>query len=185
MEQIVLSEEDFNLLKEKYTDLIFNKSDNTISGVLSFRRSYNEKVISGKYSVDFKLERSNDSILPKVRETEGKILNIVKRKNKSREDLHLNSDDGELCLIFPLKEKEFYPNGFEFNRFMNHLEEHFYWITFFDRYDKKPWEDEPHSGEAALFKAAKENKLYRKELNIYISKIKKKENIVVLNSDVI
>ena len=72
-----------------------------------------------------------------------------------------------MCLIFPIKETEFYPNGFEFKRFMNHLETHLYWITFYDRYDKKPWEDEPHKLEEALFMAVKKNKSYRKDLKAY------------------
>lgn len=167
MEQIILNNENFQLLEKKYPDLTYNESDNTISGVLSFYRSYNGKTLKGKYSVEFKLEDSNDSVLPKVRETKGKILSIAKRKNISRADVHLNSEEGEICLIFPLKEKEFYPNGFELKRFLNHLEEYLYWITYFERYDKKPWDDEPHNAETALIKAVKENKKYRKDLQGY------------------
>lgn len=169
MEQIRLSKEDLNLLEEKYPGLTYTETDNKIKGVLSFYRSYNEKPVKGKYSIEFKLEYSSNSILPKVRETEGKILNIARRKKlPSFADIHLNNLNGELCLIFPIKEKMFYPNGFELKRFLNHLEEHFYWVTYFDRYDKKPWKDEPHNGEEALIKAVKENKFYRKDLQAYI-----------------
>lgn len=171
MEQIKLNKEDIDFLRKEYPELDYNETNNTISGNLCFCRSYDEKKICGKYAVEFKLEHGDNSILPKVRETKGKILNIAKRKNKSRADVHLNSHDGELCLIFPLKEKEFYPNGFELKRFLNHLEEHFYWITYFDRYNEKPWEDEPHNGMEALIKSAKENKVYRKNLKAVLESL--------------
>lgn len=166
MEQILISNEDVKLLNAKYPDLQYNEVDNLVVGKMSFCRLYDGIKICCSYFIEFKLERRNSSILPLVRETKGKILSIAKRKKISRADLHLNTDDGVLCLIFPIKEKEYYPNGFELSRFMNHLEEHFYWITFFDRYNKKPWEDEPHGSQEALFKAARENKLYRKDLKI-------------------
>lgn len=164
MEQIIINKKDFELLSEKYPELTYNKLDNTISGTLNFQRSYKEKTIRGKYSIEFKLEYGHSSILPKVRETKGKILNMAKRKMKSIADFHLNSENGDLCLIFPIKEREHYPYGFEFERFINHLETHLYWITYYDRYNEKPWRDEPHNHDEALLMAAKENKAYRKEL---------------------
>lgn len=175
MEQIILTEKDFELLKAKYPDLTYNKLDNSIGGVLSFYRTFNNKPIRGKYSIEFKLECSSASILPKVRETKGKILNMAKRKNKLKEDFHLNSDNGEMCLIFPIKEREHYPVGFDFKRFLNHLETHLYWITYFDRYNAKPWVDEPHDPFEALVKAAKENKIYRKELKMVLEDKNKKK----------
>lgn len=175
MEQIVLSNEDINFLKEKYPGLIYDATENTICGELSFHRSFNEKPVKGKYSIEFKLESCGDSILPKVRETKGKILNIAKRKNISFADVHLNNEKGELCLIFPIKEKEFYPNGFELTRFINHIETHLYWVTFFDRYNKKPWKDEPHNREEALIKAVKNNKVYRKDLQVYLENEQKRK----------
>ena len=176
MEQIKLSKEDTDFLNKNYPELKFNETDNTISGKLRFGRSFNEKTIRGKYSINFKLEQGNDSVLPKVRETKGKILSIYKRKKLTLiADVHLNNKNGELCLMFPIKEKEFYPNGFELKRYLNHLEEHLYWITYFDRYDEKPWEDEPHNTEIALIKAVKENKKYRKDLLAYKEKIEKRK----------
>lgn len=164
MEQIKLSEDDIEFLKLKYPDLQYNEADNLVSGSMRFCRIYDAIKICGGYSIEFKLENGNNSILPLVRETKGKILSIAKRKKISKANMHLNTDDGVLCLIFPIKEKEYYPNGFELSRFMNHLEEHFYWITFFDRYNKKPWEDEPHGLQEALLKATSENNFYRKDL---------------------
>ena len=175
MEQIILNKKDFDLLEEKYPDLIYIELNNAISGMLNFHRSYNDKPIQGNYSIEFKLECGHGSILPKVRETKGKILSMAKRKKKSKADFHLSSDNGDLCLIFPIKEKEYYPNGFEFERFLNHLETHFYWITYYDRYNKKPWEDEPHNPEEALFKAVKDNKIYRNDLKAVVENKEKRK----------
>lgn len=168
MEQIILNKKDYELLSVNYPELIYNKLDNSISGILSFHRSYKEKTIRGKYSIEFKLEYGHGSILPKVRETKGKILSMAKRKMKSKADFHLNSENGDLCLIFPIKEREHYPNGFEFERFLNHLETHLYWLTYYDRYNEKPWKDEPHNKEEAFIEAVKENKIYRKELKVEV-----------------
>lgn len=175
MEQIILNEEDFELLSEKSPELTYNKLDNSISGILNLHRSYKEKTIRGKYSIAFKLEYGHGSILPKVRETKGKILSMAKRKMKSKADFHLNSDNGDLCLIFPIKEKEHYPNGFEFERFLNHIETHLYWITYYDRYNEKPWQDEPHNYDEALLRAARENKSFRKELKTEVENREKRK----------
>ena len=109
MEQIILNNEDLRLLEEDYPGLTYNKSNNTISGLLSFHRQYKANPpLSGNYHIEFKLEHDNDSILPKVRETKGKILNIAKRKKLPPADLHLNKLNGEMCLIIPIKEIEYY-----------------------------------------------------------------------------
>jgi len=158
-------------LERNYPNLIYNEVNRIISGVLEFYRSFKGKTIRGKYSIEFKLEHGSESILPKVRETKSKILSIAKRKKlPNLADIHLSNNNGELCLILPIKENEHFPNGFEIRRFMNLLETHLYWITYYDRYNEKPWEDEPHNPEEALIKAAKENKNYRKELRDYKEK---------------
>ena len=170
MEQLQISKEDVELLKANYPDLQYDKVENLVFGRMSFCRLYDGIKICCKYFIEFKLEHGSISILPLVRETKGKILSIAKRKKIPRADMHLNTDDGVLCLIFPIKEKEYYPNGFELSRFMNHLEEHLYWVTFFERYDRKPWVDEPHGLQEAIHKAARENNLYRKVLKNSLEK---------------
>ncbi len=170
MAQIILSNQDIFFLEESYPKLKFDKLNNTISGVLSFYRSYKEKPIHGKYSVEFKLEHGNDSILPKVRETKSKILSIANRKKLLPKDLHLNSLDGDMCLIIPIRENEYYPNGFELKRFLNHLEEHLYWITYFERYNEKPWEDQAH-GLDGYVEVCNEDKKYRPMVKTAFEKI--------------
>lgn len=144
MVQIKLTEQELTFLELEYPDLKLDKSENTISGVLALNCSFNNIPIKGKYNIEFHLEINGNSILPKVRETGGKILKMAKRKKLSTDDFHLNNVKGELCLIIPAKEKQRYPNGFDLKEYLKHVEEHFYWISYFDRYEEKPWKDQAH-----------------------------------------
>lgn len=175
MEQIHINVGDLHMLANNYPDLKYNQKDNKISGVISFKRSYDGVVIKGKYSIEFVLKHDDRSILPKVRETEGKILNIAKRKSLEYADLHLNNIKGELCLILPIKEKAYYLEGFSLKKFLNHIEEHLYWVTYFDRYNRKPWRDEPHNFEEALINAVREDKQYRLDLKSYKERKEKRK----------
>jgi len=175
MEQIQLSKEDIAFLNTNYPELKFDETNNIISGKLSFYRSYNKRPIRGKYSIKFKLEHGKNSFLPNVCETKGKLLSIAKRKKLPPAVLHLNTLKGEMCLIIPIKEYEYYPNGFELKRFLNHLEEHLYWISYFERYDEKPWKDQAH-GFDGYVEVCGENKKYRPLVkkrfeNVYNKKI--------------
>ena len=49
----------------------------------------------------------------------------------------------------PERFSEYYPSGFELELFFTHLIEHLYWVAYFERYDKAPWEAEAH-GDAAV-----------------------------------
>lgn len=144
MAKIILSEGDLAILSERYPLLCYSVDQNVIKGEIHFDLTYNEVRIKGNYSVEIELESREDSILPIARETNGKILKIAKRKGIPPDDLHLNNNDGELCLIILFKEVDKYPNGFELEKFIKHLEDHFYWISFFNRYDKAPWKDQAH-----------------------------------------
>lgn len=144
MVQIKLTEQEFSFLESEYPDLKLDKGENTISGVLALNCSFNNIPIKGKYNIEFHLEINGDSILPKVRETGVKILKMAKRKKLSTDDFHLNNMQGELCLIIPAREKQRYPNGFNLKEFLRHIEEHLYWISYFERYEEKPWKDQAH-----------------------------------------
>lgn len=144
MVQIKLTEQEFSFLESEYPDLKLDKGENTISGVLALNCSFNNIPIKAKYDIEFHLEINGNSTLPKVRETGGKILKMAKRKKLSPDDFHLNNKQGELCLIIPAKEKQRYPNGFNLKEYLMHVEEHLYWISYFDRYEEKPWKDQAH-----------------------------------------
>lgn len=142
--QIKLTEQEFSFLESEYPNLKFDAGKNTISGVLDLNCSYKDIPIKAKFNIEFHLEINGNSILPRVRETGGKILKMAKRKNLSTDDFHLNNTKGELCLIIPAKEKQRYPNGFNLKEYLMHVEEHLYWISYFDRYEEKPWKDQAH-----------------------------------------
>ena len=173
MDKIVLSDNDFLFLSKNYPTLIYFKDNNTISGKLKFDLTYFSGIkarIKDEYLIEISLHSPNGSCLPIIRETEGKIKKIANRKKIQIEDLHLNSADGEMCIIIPPKEQERYPNGFNIKEYLHHLEEHLYWISYFDRYEKKPWKDQAHS-DIGYLEMFKENKRkYRQSVKSYFEK---------------
>ena len=171
MGQIKLSENDIVFLRGKYPSLEI--IEEKINGILSFDLTYNEIRIKDKYSIDIFLNTKEESILPTVLETGGKIHKIVKRKKLKKEDLHLNNEEGELCLIITPKEKIRYPNGFEIIEFMKHIEEHLYWISFYDRYNKPPWKDQGH-GINGYIELYNEDKSFRPDVKEALEKEHKK-----------
>ncbi|MCK4663583.1 MAG: hypothetical protein KAT68_12005 [Bacteroidales bacterium] len=142
MVQIKLSDNDIKFLSLNYPS--FKIFEGKINGDLFFDLTYKGVRIKDKYSIEIILKTKEESILPTVRETNGKILRIVNRKKIRREKLHLNNNEGELCLIIPPKEKMRYQNGFEIKEFMKHIEEHLYWASYYDRYNKPPWKEQAH-----------------------------------------
>jgi hypothetical protein len=170
MGKIILSEDEIIFLSKNYPKLEFNSDKNTISGGLQFDLTYKGKRLQGEYSVKILLYSPEGSCLPTVYEVSGTIQQIANRKKITIQDLHLNSTNGEMCIIIPPKEKERYPNGFDLQKYLYHLEEHLYWITYFDRYEKKPWKDQAHSdiGFLELFKEDK--KKYRQDVKLYFER---------------
>ncbi|WP_027360769.1 hypothetical protein [Desulforegula conservatrix] len=161
METYRLTEDEIKFLGRKYPYLKYNKDINIIKGVIDFDLEFpseNSVRIKDKYSIEIDFSKVNDHTLPSIRETDGKISNIAERKKIPREDLHLNNKNGELCIIIPPKIKERYPNGFDLEEFLNHLEEHLYWVSYYDRYNKKPWPDYGHS-ELGYLQLYLENKI--------------------------
>lgn len=170
MEQIVIIDEDLTFLKEHCPLLNYVEDKNIISGALVFDLTYNNVRIREKFQIEISLTSNNDSILPKVRETKGRILNVAKRKKIPAEDLHLNNHNGELCLIIPLKEKKRYPNGFELKEFIKHVEEHLYWVSFYERYEKPPWKEQAH-GLDGYIQLYHEDNSYRPEVKKMIERV--------------
>ena len=89
----------------------------------------------------------------------------------SHADLHLNNINGEMCIIIPPKIKERYPNGFDLVELLKHIEEHFYWISFYSKYNKKPWPDCGH-GDIGYLQLYIENKeKYSEEVKKYFGNL--------------
>ena len=144
MVQIKLTDSDITFLHREYPTLVYNEGKNTISGVLAFNLNYRGICIKDNYSIEFVLVAKGNSILPIVRETKNRILRIANRKRIKHSELHLNNEKGEMCLIIPPKEKMQYPEGFNLKDFIHHIEEHLYWISYYERYEKPPWREQAH-----------------------------------------
>lgn len=159
MEIINLTNENIDFLNQKYPSLSFNQEKNTINGVLFIDLTYdilNIKIIDN-YQIEIDLNKTCEQGIPVVREVNGKIIAIANDKKLSIEDLHLNKINGEMCIIIPPKIKERYPNGFDLEEFLKHIEEHFYWISYYAKYNKKPWPDCGH-GDIGYLQLFIENK---------------------------
>ena len=162
MALIQLNENDLIYLSTEYPKLKYDSENNTISGLLDSKLTYGKTghTLKIKYHIEIKLETKEKSILPIVRESKNEIVNIAKRKKVSLADVHLSNRNGELCLIIPPKENKKYPSGFNLREYLYHIEEHLYWITYFDRYNKPPWKAQAH-GIDGYIELYKEDQEYR------------------------
>ena len=128
-----LSEIENKYLHDNYPALSYDKAKNIISGRISFDLKYefvDEPAIKDSYDILVDLNTIEDLGLPKIFETKGRILGISRAKSISHHDLHLNNEQGEMCMIIKPKIKARYPNGFVLKEFLHHIEEHLYWISF-------------------------------------------------------
>lgn len=172
MPVLKLNKEDIDFLEENYSKLTYNHKQNVIVGTLSFHLKYEfieEESIKDKYEIEIDLNQVSDLGLPIVRETNERIFNIAKNKNLFFGDLHINNKEGEMCIILPPKVKEKYPNGFDLKILLEHLQEHLYWVSYFEKYDKKPWKEYGH-GDLGYYELYLENKqLYSDIFKKYFS----------------
>ena len=160
MPVLKLNKQDIDFLKSNYSQLTYNHNKNVIVGNLSFHLKYKfieEEAIKDKYEIEIDLNQVSDLGLPIVRETNRRILKIAKSKNLFIGDLHINNEEGEMCIILPPKVKEKYPNGFNLKILLEHLQEHLYWVSYFEKYNKKPWKAYGH-GELGYYELYLENK---------------------------
>jgi len=165
-----MTESDIEFLETNYSSLTYNHEKNVIVGILSFDLKYefvDEEPIVDEYQIEIDLNKVSNEGLPIVRETAGRIIKISEDKNMSIFDLHLNNRQGEMCIIIPPKVKERYPNGFDLKIFLENIEEHLYWISYFEKYDKKPWKDYGHTELGYL-------QLYLEDKEKYAEDVKKR-----------
>lgn len=147
---INLTTEQVNLVNQ-ISGLTYNEDENAITGVLAFDLIYEcdgqqREQIVDEYHIRIDLnDLSSETGLPKVRETAGRIVAIGKKKGLPFWDMHLNTADGELCIAIGPKAKERYPNGFDLAVLLEHLQEHFYWVSYFEKHNKEPWKAYGHN----------------------------------------
>jgi hypothetical protein len=164
MPVLKLNKEQIAFLNTNYPKLSYNYIKNVIVGVLDFDLKYKDKEqITDYYNIEIDLNQVSDLGMPIVREINGRILSIANQKNTFYGNLHLNNEDGEMCMILPPKVKERYPNGFDLKILLEHIEEHLYWISYYDKYNKKPWPEYGH-GELGYYELYLENKVKYSEI---------------------
>lgn len=145
-----LTPDEEKLLADKYPQLNYNRERSVISGSFSINHSYHGITIKDAYQIDVKLSSmTNRKQFPKVYNSDGRINRIARRKKINPIDLHVY-DDNMLCLGLPERFSEYYPNEFDLSMFLMHLSEHFYWVSYYERYDKAPWSAELHGEDAVV-----------------------------------
>lgn len=131
------------MLRYYQPELHYLPKANIIVGKFRLHAKFRDKeTITDNFDVLINLD-SGKELLPKVIEMKGKIKRMAQLHKSDLADFH-QYNDGALCLARPDKIKEWYKDGFSFEKFMQHLETHFYWVCYKDRYDKEPWQAEKH-----------------------------------------
>jgi len=166
MECIRLSDNDLNIMQRLAPKLGYNAKKNIIHGVLSFDLQYEEngEKIKDEYQIEIDLNYTYQG-MPIVRETGKRIQNIAFQKRLPLVDLHINNDN-EMCMIIPPLIKEKYPNGFDMEILINHIQEHLYSISFFEKNNIWPWKPFGHGDEGYL-------ELYLEDKERYSEVVKK------------
>jgi hypothetical protein len=168
---IKLTVEQVDFLKNEFPYLKYDVGKNAINGILSFNLKFGNEgeIIIDEYQIEIELNHVSDLGMPIVRETAKRIIEIAKNKNIPPDDLHLNNQNGEMCIIIPPKTKERYPNGFDLKILLEHIQEHLYWISYFEKHNKAPWKEYGH-GELGYFELYLEDKeKYSNEFKKYFN----------------
>jgi hypothetical protein len=159
MPVLKLNNQHTKFLNVNYPNLTYNHIKNVIVGFITFDLKYRDKEqIKDSYKIEIDLNQVSDLGMPIIREINGRILKIAEKKNTFFGNLHLNNKDGEMCMILPPKVKERYPNGFDLETLLEHIEEHLYWVSYFEKYDKKPWKEYGH-GDLGYYELYLEDKV--------------------------
>lgn len=144
---IKLNNTQIEFLNREYPSLNYDLMKNAIYGILPFNLQFGndgEKIVD-KYSIEIDLNNVSELGIPNVKENANRIWNIALSKKKHPVDLHLNNANGEMCIIIPPKAKERYPNGFDLKILLEHLQEHLYWISYYEKHNKAPWKAYGHN----------------------------------------
>ena len=158
MPVLKLNRQQIEFLSSNYPQLSYNHTKNVIVGILTFDLKYSDKEkIKDSYKIEINLNQVSKLGMPIVREIGNRILKIAQEKKLFFGDLHLNNLEGEMCLILPPKVKERYPNGFDLKELLKHIEEHLYWVSYFEKNNKKPWKEYGH-GDLGYYELYLENK---------------------------
>ncbi|MFH1601641.1 MAG: hypothetical protein ABIB61_01655 [Candidatus Shapirobacteria bacterium] len=118
-------------------------------------------LIEDRYGIKIVVPKSISSDLPKVYAEGSRLIEVAKQKSLPIYDLHF-SFDGSACLYVVGKEKEYFPNGFDFKIFINQLVIPFFYAqTYFQKFGKWPWGEYAH-GIVGIFEWYNEQKIPNK-----------------------
>lgn len=151
-------------LQEDYPNLYFIKSENKIRGELDFcvryelrcgvgdylivgcDRSKND-CIQDVYSIEIRLNEVDETTsLPKVYETDGRIIAFAKYMGKKLDDLHIN-EDRNCCLGIFATYGHMSLRNFVREKVLNY----FVWQAYYEKYKEiPPCKDCPHDEQEAL-----------------------------------
>ena len=162
MSEISVSSEEEVWLKS-YPDLTLKRDANGVSivGTLTFdmvfysedhswlinpdekHLTHGER-IQDSYDVIITFSSKENSSIPRVIETGGRIATVAKRKGVRIIDLHVSSQ-GECCLCLDIEEERFFPNGFNLKDFFHKLLiPFFYNQSYFEVHNRWKWGERAH-----------------------------------------
>lgn len=147
---VKLEDKEIEWLRNRYPQMYYDTEKSVISGLFSINHCYNDVTIKDSFKIEIILSVMKDrEEFPTVYNTDSRIRKIAKKKNMKNEDLHVY-DNNSLCLGLPARFHEYYPKGFDLQTFFRHLSEHLYWVAYYDRYNKAPWDAELHGDDAMI-----------------------------------
>ncbi len=153
------SKEDSSFLKEHQSELRYDHSKKVLLGCLHFKAKNFDKEIEDHYEIE--IDFNQTCPLPSVKETNGRIEQIAKKKNKNLVDLHVDTPDRMLCLCSRIKAFE-YSEKFNISNspiadFITDLIiPFFYSLSYFEKFNEYPFGELKH-GIPGLVKDMKDN----------------------------
>lgn len=111
-----------------------------------FPKNYSGKgvLIRDQYDIRIIVSKTSSPDLPKVYAIGSRIAEVAKQKSLPTYDLHFNFD-GSACLYVAGKEKEYFPDDFDFKIFMNQLVIPFFYAqSYFQKFNEWPWGEYAH-----------------------------------------
>jgi len=101
--------------------------------------------IRDEYAIKIALQRQENSLLPPVFETGGRIEQVARERQLKLSDLHCN-DDGSACLCIRTEESKKLPDGFNLPDFFHNLVIPFFYAqSHFEKYGFWPWGEYNHA----------------------------------------
>lgn len=161
----LISRNDIWWLEEKYPDLKYFSDTNAppqIKGLLKFDAVYEDRGknhrIEDEYNIEIILTNKLPSILPQVKETDGRIKKAKEKFGKKLlADVHMYPDEAVCLCVYP-EEKTRLPNGFKLQDFFEKLLiPYFYAQSNFEKTGEWIWGERSH-GSLGLLESYLENR---------------------------